>query len=46
MNRPIIIATIVMFLLAGSAADAASCKYKVNHIDLFTKEKLAPLLRS
>jgi hypothetical protein len=29
-----------MFLLAGSAADAASCKYKVNHIDLFTKEKL------
>ena len=40
MNRLITIVTIAMLLFSGSAADAASCKYKDNHIDLFTKEKL------
>jgi len=40
MNRPITIATIIAFLVISSAADAASCKYKVNETDLFTKQKL------
>ena len=40
MNRPFIVTTIVAFLALSSAADAASCKYKVNEVDLFTKEKL------
>ena len=40
MNRPITIAITVAFLVVSSAADAASCKYKVNEVDLFTQQKL------
>ena len=40
MNKPITFATIIAFLVISSAADAASCKFKVNEVDLFTKQKL------
>ena len=40
MNRLITIATTIAFLVIGSVADAASCKFKVNETDLFTKQRL------
>jgi hypothetical protein len=40
MNRIFAIASTVALLGAGAMANAASCKYDVNEIDLFTKEKL------
>ena len=40
MNRHLIVTIVALFLAAGSAANAASCKFEVNEIDLFTKQHL------
>jgi len=40
MTKRLIIAIITSYLMAGSAANSASCKYTVNETDLFTKQRL------
>ena len=40
MTKRLIITIITSYLKAGSAANAASCKYTVNETDLFTKQRL------
>lgn len=38
--RPLLVATAILMMAAGSVANAADCDYRKNEIDLFTKEKL------
>jgi hypothetical protein len=38
--RPLLVATSISMMAAGSVANAADCDYRKNEIDLFTKEKL------
>jgi len=38
--RPLLVATAISMIAAGSVANAADCDYRKNEIDLFTKEKL------
>ena len=38
--RPLLVATSISMMAAGSVPNAAECDYRNNEIDLFTKEKL------